>query len=121
MNAYERRIQRNRIRRNRQIKRRCFFSLLLFVTVLTVSFIVFGFKADAKSKNDTSEFKYYKSVTVSSGDTLYEYAAEFGKADMEEDFVKEVVRMNNLASEDITLGMNLIIPYYSTEFVLTEE
>ena len=65
-------------------------------------------------------YKYFKSVEVAKGDTLWSIAKD--NIDYEYykntyDYVNEVKRMNSLTSDRIVAGSYIIVPYYSSEFV----
>ena len=66
----------------------------------------------------TASYKYYKSIQVENGDTLWSIAQN----NMDEhysntsEYVAEVKQMNSLRSDQIFAGNYLIIPYYSAEF-----
>ena len=69
-------------------------------------------------KNDGKQaYKYYKSITVEAGDTLWHYAQEYGDQHYYEDcnaYIQEVKNINSLQSDQITTGCHLILPYYSS-------
>lgn len=118
-NYSERRIRNNKIRRKRELQQK----LLLFITTLLlsigISIVFFGITSKAETNDSIRTYKYYKSIVVNSGDTLTDYAHEY--ADLNEtnpsDYIAEIVNMNHLIDENITSGMCLIIPYYSTTFM----
>ena len=66
------------------------------------------------------EFKYYKSVTVHSGDTIWDIAQEYYSEDNYSSFnsyLYEIISLNRLDSEGtLKAGENVIIPYYSKEY-----
>lgn len=118
----ERRIRNNKLRRRRQVKRQL---LTLFTTVVLITcFSVFGFGMNAKAQSTADaediRYKYYKSVMVQSGDTIWNYAEEYADEayyDSYENYINEVVQINALCDEKITSGQYLILPYYSSEFI----
>lgn len=112
---------RNRARRRRQLRRRLIMCFLTFVLVTVFSAAFFGFRARAQEndmKNDGKQgYKYYKSITVEGGDTLWHYAQEYGDQHYYEDcnaYIREVKNINSLQSDQITAGCHLILPYYSS-------
>ena len=70
----ERRIINNRRRRNKQLKQR----LLISAFVISLFVILLFFLMSTKSMADNKEplFKYYKSIQVQPGDTLYDLSQE---------------------------------------------
>ncbi len=116
----ERRIRMNRIKRRRELRKRILTFALTFVLAITCSMMFFTVKTKAQNSDETIYYKYYKSITVSRGDSLWTYAAEYADEnhyDSYQNYIDEVLQMNGLFSEDITTGQHLVIPYYSAEFV----
>lgn len=63
--------------------------------------------------------KYYKSVLIESGDTLWSIAAKYKAAGMNtSSVVEEIKRMNGLSNDQIIAGNYLIIPYYQPKACL---
>lgn len=114
MNKSERRIWNNRIRRQKQLRRNKRLAFFTACLIITVSFTAGGFRANAESDGKAPMLKYYKSVLIDSGDTLWSIAAENKTSGMDtEDVVEEIKKMNGLRSDSITAGNYLIVPYYS--------
>ena len=111
----ERRIINNRYRRNRQLKQRLLISAFVLTLFVVLAFILFSTKSMAS--NDEALYKYYKSVQIKSGDTLYDLSLEYVNPTMNdtESFINEVMYINNL-DEDYHLyeGNYIIVPYYDT-------
>lgn len=78
-----------------------------------------GINALASSKADVASYnKYYKSVRIEAGDTLWtiadEYIADFNID--KEDYIAELCELNQICIEDtIHAGDYLVIAYYSQE------
>lgn len=103
-------------RRTQQIKRRVILFFLTVIAVIVISLVFFSTKANAQSKDSVPIYKYYKSVSVTSQDTLWGYAVCYAPDEDYERYINEVIRMNNLRGDKIITGMNIVLPYYSTEF-----
>ena len=119
-NNSELRIRNNRMRRARQLRRNMIMCLLTFILVICFSIIFFSFKTKAQGNQEEILYTYYKSIMVSEGDSLWKYAQMYGDTqyyDSYEDYIKEVINMNFLEDETITIGQYLILPYYSNEFL----
>ena len=58
--------------------------------------------------------KYYKSITVEYGDSLWSIAGDemTNGWDDTRDYISEVMQINGLRSESIHAGSHLIVPYY---------
>ena len=106
-------------RRYRAVQMQRFF--LALIIIIAISFIVFlssTMKAFAGSSvEELPKHKYYKSITVEKGDTLWDLAiANIDGAEVEmTDYMDEVRQMNNLYCDEIHAGQTLIVAYYSTD------
>ena len=88
--------------------------------VITFSISMNGLISNAKDDSIETSYKYYKSITIENGDTLWSIAQEHMDAehyDSVNDYIEEVRQMNTLVNDNITYGQCLIVPYYSNEFV----
>ncbi len=106
-------------RRYRKVQMQRF--MLATAIVVVISLIVFlssTMKAFAGStQEDLPKHKYYKSMVVEKGDTLWDIAIENTK-DTDIDinaYMNEVKSMNNLYLDEIHAGQSLIVAYYSTD------
>lgn len=118
--ASERRIRNNKIRRRREMQRNFLMCLLTILLVVSLSLIFFDFSTKAQSSDEEILYKYYKSIIVEDGDTLWDYAEEYAIREHYKDsqaYIEEVIKMNALKDDEITSGQHIILPYYSVEFV----
>ncbi len=116
----ERRIRMNRTKRRRELRKHILTLTLTFVLVITCSMMFFTVKTKAQNSDEAIYYKYYKSITVSRGDSLWTYATEYADEDhydSYQNYIDEVLQMNGLSCENITTGQHLVVPYYSAEFV----
>lgn len=108
----ELRIINNKIRRNKEIKRHIILLALGTILLITLSIFVFSLKGIASDGSTEPLYKYYKSIQIQEGDTLYELSKDCSvdtKA-----FISEVVFINSLENaNDIKCGEYIVIPYYS--------
>lgn len=112
----EERIRRNRIRRQRQLKRR--LSLFAAAVLIALSMAGGSFIVRAENASPDVVYKYYTSIRVGKGDSLWSIADRHadGYFESKQDFLQEVIQINHLLDSDIRQGDYLIIPYYSSEF-----
>lgn len=113
--------RRNAIRRKREMKKHMFMFVLGIICVLFLSFTYQAIVSNADETTEDVSYKYYTSIMIESGDTLWTLAEEYGDDihyDSVADYINEVMQINHLNSEQINAGEYLIVPYYSTEFVL---
>ena len=116
----ERRIRNNRIRRRRELRRHFLIFILTLILSVGISVTFFSFRTKAQSSNEEIQYKYYKSIVVESGDTLWNLAEEYSALEhygSHQEYIDEVIRMNGLSDDKITTGQYIIIPYFSSEFV----
>lgn len=113
----EYRNRKRHARRVRQIRRRCFLVVLtaMLTILLTVSYRAILSEATAHDKEIT--YKYYTSIEVPYGSTLWSIAEEYAGEEYAsvKDYVHEVMEINHLPEETITAGQYLVVPYYSSE------
>lgn len=91
--------------------------MLIFTSVIVLS-AVFLISSSIKAEGgSTPEYKYYKSIEVKSGDTLWSIAEKYMADDYPsaEAYIKEVKYINNIGTDHITSGKSIVIPYYSSE------
>ena len=72
----------------------------------------------ASSEKDISSYnKYYTSIRVESGDTLWTIADEYvgGFNVSKSDYIAEVCQINGISEDNIYAGGNIIVPYYSQD------
>lgn len=117
-NRSERRIIKNRIRRQQEMKKNFLILVMTICLILACSFTISVFRSNAKNETATS-YKYYKSIAVSNNDTLWSIAEQYMNNDYYDsinDYIDEVKRMNSLSGDSIHYGEYLIIPYYNNNF-----
>lgn len=117
--------KRKSLRERRKIQRRklqiraaaALLSLVAVTFLLIFHFTPQNTQADSEPKAPT--YKYYTSIRVSSGDTLWDIAKEYRTEEYSEYFqlhCRGPGEINHLSSNQITDGMYLCIPYYSEEY-----
>ena len=118
MSKQEIRYRTNKKRAKALAKRRMVL-LLMTVLLITVGTIVFGSCFSlAKDKDTDCAYKYYTSIMIQEGDSLWSIAKEY-KTDHYEStqaYVDELVILNDLTSETIHAGQHLMVVYYDSEF-----
>ena len=116
----ERRILKNRIRRQREMKKNFLIFVMTVCLIVTCSISLNGFRSNAKDDSTEVSYKYYKSIVVANNDTLWSIAKEYMDEehyDSVNDYIKEVKNMNDLTDDVIHYGDYLVIPYYGSDFV----
>ena len=110
--------ERAKIKRKRQVAKQKMFFLLAALLIITLGSIVFGsiFSSAKNPESDIPKYKYYKSIEIESGDSLWSIAQEYCEphADVRE-YVNELKELNSLTSSDIHAGQHLVVTYYDTK------
>lgn len=113
----ERIIRNNRRRRNLELRRNFILMILTVVVFIAFAIMFFSTKSVASSTSDTVYYKHYKSIQISSGDTLYDLSLKFVNAECNDSasFISEVRYINNMDEDDLLYtGSYIVIPYYDT-------
>ncbi|MED9903347.1 MAG: LysM peptidoglycan-binding domain-containing protein [Lachnospiraceae bacterium] len=113
---YKRR--RNRIRRKRQFHRQCIMALLTVILVIILAVSYNAILSEANSDTGAVSYKYYTSIEVAYGESLWSIAEEYAGEEYVSvsDYIYEVMEINHLQEENIIAGQYLVVPYYSTVF-----
>ena len=87
---------------------------LLLAAVILAGGSISGF-ARARREEDAS-YKYYTSILVENGDTLWSIALENMTPEYEqiEEYISEVRRLNHLCGDNIRAGEYLTLPRYGS-------
>lgn len=108
-------------RRAAERKRRLIFLLLGVCIALTLAIIFGNTLAEAEAGHeDTVTYKYYTSIQLEPGDTLWDLAGEYMDEhySSRQDLIREIEQLNSLTdTDDIVAGQMLVVPYYSTEYL----
>ncbi|MCI8967593.1 MAG: LysM peptidoglycan-binding domain-containing protein [Lachnospiraceae bacterium] len=111
---------RNRQKRKRQVRYHTITLILSLFILITISFLFASFSTEANDLEHQPSYKYYKSVEITKGDTLWSIANDNFDSEHYKDlheYVTEVKKLNTLSSDDIVAGNFVIVPYYAPEFV----
>lgn len=82
-----------------------FVSVMLIVIIMCMGFITGRFDAEGSSRSE------YVSVTVSSGDTLWDIACRYCDQDTDvRRFIHEISELNDVSAGELAPGQILLIP-----------
>ena len=118
MTTLERIRHRRRVQRIRNIKRFCMISAISIFLVIVCVLSVNVFNSFAQDNDAVTTYKYFTSVVVEHGDTLYSLADEHTECyDVDiNNYIEEVMHINHIEDvSSIQSGQHLIVPYYSNE------
>lgn len=107
-------------KRQRQVHRNVLTLIISLIIVTATSISFLSLSTEANDMEHQPSYKYYKSIEISKGDTLWSIANANFDADHYKnvnEYVAEVKKLNALISDNIVTGSHIIIPYYSSEFV----
>ena len=104
--------KRSSVRSGKKSFKRLFAGVIL-ILIICVSFGAFFVSAHEKTSADDTVYKYYKSIEIQSGDTLWAIAEDTMTDEYNSvaEYVQVLKDMNNLDSDNIQAGQNLIIAY----------
>ena len=121
VNASAKAIRRSEEKRIKRLLALC----VATVFIIFAACAVFGnFMSSAhNSRSDSPDtFKYYTSIEIQPGDTLWDIAEAYITEDYESvtEYVKALKQMNSLDTDDIQAGQSLMVAYNDTEFVAAQ-
>ncbi len=114
-----RRIQ-NKKMRQRQLKHNIITGITALVLIIALTIALGSIIAYAQSANKEHMYKYYTSIEVHYGETLWTIAENNMDTSQYKDmdtYIDEVLHINHLQDDTIITGQHLIIPYFSSQFV----
>ena len=112
---YEMQVRNNKIRRTKELGRHIIILVLSVVLFITLAVLFFSSKSFAADKNEEELYKYYRSYQIQPGDSLYGISEEFSVQNYmdNDDFVNEVMFINNITEGELLVAGNfIIVPYY---------
>lgn len=98
-------------------QRSCLAVAIIIVVALGI-LLGTSMNALASSEKDIASYnKYYVSIRVESGDTLWTIADEYvdGFNLSKADYIAEVCQINGISENNIQAGDHIVVPYYSQE------
>lgn len=123
MNTYNSKISdraNESIRNRRQVvqkqKRRLSICVIIAISLIILLGTSMGIFASSLDQGIVTH-KYYKSVRIEEGDSLWKLADTYTKNTSidKEEYINEICVLNNISKDDIKIGQYLVISYYSTE------
>lgn len=103
-----------------ELHRNLLLFLITLVTIITSSFLISGLISSGSSRaaGQDRSYKYYTSLEIQEGDTLWEIASEHITEEYASvtEYVNEIKVLNHLGDDSIHAGQYLTIPYYSDTF-----
>lgn len=117
MPGYGRKVKRIR----RRLTRRLLVTVSACILFFSVMMGMMGFISSAQGtpEEDPVSYKYYKTIVIEKGDTLWDIAEEYCTEDYAslEDYIAALKEMNHLDGDTIYAGERLMIAYEDTRFI----
>ena len=90
-------------------------TLSIFI-IAAITLLGSSIHAFANSKENQPLHKYYTSVRVEAGDTLWDIAEEYKTTtDRTKSYIKEICELNQIKADDIHAGDYIVVTYYSPD------
>lgn len=97
----------------RRTSRMIFALTAIFAVVAVITVSLFFSAGATEGKEIHSLKKYYSSMTVSEGDTLWDIGKMYsGGNESQSEYAKNIMKLNNMNDDKICEGMNLVYYYY---------
>lgn len=109
-------MKRNSRRAREAAQKRIAVLFCSIIAVVMICSIMFGTINTQAAPAETTN-KYYTSIQIESGDTLWAIASEYISdeyADMNE-YMEEVCAINHISEDEIHAGQYIVVPYYAAE------
>ena len=98
-------------------------SLLSVFVIATVFFFILKTPVQAQEEGETY-FKYFETIRVEKGDSLWGYAQLYsqGSGKSLDAYIDEVCSINHISKHGtLRSGTTITVPYYSTEYICSED
>lgn len=113
-----RQMKKKRIELRKNIK--IFFVLPMLLVVLAYTIYYGGVLSNAHGnlQEDPVGFKYYKSIEIKQGDSLWGIAQKYmtEEYDSPQEYIEEIKQLNGLTSDTLQESKHLLVAYYDTSF-----
>ena len=103
-------------RRAQKVKKKKRLIVVIGIIVISLGILLgSSISAFASAREKARIHKYYTSIQLRQGDSLWELAGEYASTDQsEQEFIDEVCEVNGISESNILhSGQYLVVPYYS--------
>ncbi len=110
---------KRKVRRQREIRNKIIYTVLTLGIVLVAVLSLHSITSQAQDENVEVTYKYFTNMEVEQGASLWNIAQEnidYNFYDSIQEYVDEVIDMNNLPDETIVAGQSIVIPYFSNTY-----
>ncbi len=101
----------------RNVKMICISVLTAAALIIICSMLSGTIRAQAASTEPS--YKYYKSIRIQKGDTLWSIAGSYMTAEYEDidAYIREICALNHIEDSEIHYGQYITVPYYSSDYL----
>lgn len=91
--------------------------IIIGIIFIAITYMCITKKDTTDSKASNASQKYFTCITVENGDTLWNIAETYKTEEYSstQEYIDEVISINNLKTDVIVAGTNLLIPYYEVK------
>lgn len=105
-------------RKAHRSRKKRYYPRRIAAAVLLIGYLITLFTAETANADGAYEggrYKYYTSVYVSQGDSLWSIASDYWTKEYPDvsSYIEEIKQLNQISSDTIKSGTYLCIPYYS--------
>lgn len=92
---------------------------IIFAIMSTIIGFIFWSSIKAEAASAELSYKYYTSIQVQKGDTLWDIANAYMTGEYEDvhAYMDEVCAINHISKDDIYSGRYLTVPYYADTYM----
>lgn len=93
--------------------------IIVIIAVLAVTGSILFSSMKAQAAPATPTYKYYTSVQIQKGDTLWSIADSYMTDEYADKraYIQEICSINHILEDDIHSGQYITIPYYSSDYL----
>lgn len=117
-NKISERANRSLEKREAEIRsQRRMFTLIAVVLIVVGVLLGTGIRVFAGTNEESGNHKYYKSICIEEGDTLWDIAGEYMDDTYASryEYIDEICNMNQICADEIQAGDYIIVAYFSDE------
>ena len=99
------------------VQQRQMINVICFIIAIVITCSIFLSSIVTQAAPSKEAYKYYTSIRIESGDTLWDIAGRYMTNEYKDrkEYMKEVCSINHISENEIHAGQFLVIPYYSVE------
>ena len=108
------RIHTNAQKISKKSKRNRLYTGILLAVIVCCGLMILPSKIVSSASTKSPQTRYFKSVEIQPGDSLWSIAAAnyTGEWESMDSYIKEIQNLNGLTSENIHAGNYIAVPYY---------